>query len=61
MSQTLQFLAPVYIGETITANLTVIGINAPRKQVTFSASVVNQDGVEVVKGQTGAMIEAFSD
>jgi len=61
MSQTLQFLAPVYIGETVTANLTVIGVNAPRKQVTFSATVVNQDSVEVAKGQTVAMIEAFSD
>jgi 3-hydroxybutyryl-CoA dehydratase len=60
MGQTLQFLAPVYVGDTLTASLRVISVNAPRGQYTFAASVKNQDGVEVVKGETRAMVEAFA-
>ena len=61
MGQTLNFLAPAFLGDTLTANLKVIGMNAPRRQVTFLSTVVNQDGVEVVKGETRAMIEDFED
>lgn len=60
MGQTLQFLAPVYLGDTITAQLRVIGMNAPRGQVTFAATVTNQDGVQVLKGETQAMIEPYA-
>ena len=61
MGQTLNFLAPAYLGDTLTANLKVIAMNAPRRQVTFLSTVVNQDGVEIVKGETRAMIEDFAD
>lgn len=60
MGQTLRFLAPVYLGDTLTAELRVTGMNAPRRQVTFGARVVNQDGVEVLRGETQAMIEPYA-
>ena len=61
MSQTLNFIAPVYLGDTITARLQVISLNAPRRQVTLKATVVNQDGVEVLNGQSQVMIEPYED
>ena len=61
MGQTLNFLAPVYLGDTVTAKLNVISTNAPRRQATLLATVVNQDGVEVLKGESRIMIEAYED
>lgn len=59
--QTLKFLAPVFLGDTLTAELRLIGMNAPRRQVTFGARVVNQQGVEVLRGETQAMIEPYAE
>ena len=61
MGQSLRFLAPVYLGDAITAKLSVISINAPRRLVTLKASVVNQDGQEVLTGQSEVMIEPYED
>ena len=61
MGQSLRFLAPVYLGDAITAKLSVISINAPRRLVTFKACVVNQDGQEVLTGQSEVMIEPYED
>ncbi|MBM3947342.1 MAG: MaoC family dehydratase [SAR202 cluster bacterium] len=61
MSQTLRFIAPVYLGDTLTAQLKVTGMNVPRRQVTFSARVINQNKVEVLQGETQAMIEPYAE
>ncbi len=61
LGQTLNFLAPVYLDDTVTAKLNVISTNAPRRQATLLATVVNQDGVEVLKGESRIMIEAYED
>jgi len=61
MGQSLRFLAPVYLGDAITAKLSVISINAPRRLVTLKASVVNQDGQEVLTGQSEVMIEPYEE
>ena len=61
MGQSLRILAPVYLGDAITAKLSVISINAPRRLVTLKASVVNQDGQEVLTGQSEVMIEPYED
>ena len=61
MNQSLNFIAPVYLGDTLTARLQVISLNAPRRQVTLKATVVNQDGVEVLNGQSQVMIEPYED
>ena len=61
MGQTLNFLAPVYLGDTVTAQLRIISMNAPRRQATLLAKVVNQDGVEVLNGESKIMVEAYSE
>ena len=61
MGQTLNFLAPVYLGDTVTAKLSVISMNAPRRQATLLATVTNQDGAEVLKGESRIMVEPYED
>ncbi len=61
MGQTLNFLAPVYLGDTVTAKLSVISTNAPRRQATLLATVTNQDGAEVLKGESRVMVEPYED
>ena len=59
IGQTLNFLAPVYVGDTITARLRVISVNVPRRQATLLANVSNQDGVEVLTGESRIMVEPY--
>ena len=47
-SDTFNFLAPVHIGDTITATLTIAEIDLPRRAVRLDGQCVNQDGVAVV-------------
>jgi 3-hydroxybutyryl-CoA dehydratase len=49
--QEMNFLAPVRIGDTITARATVIGINAEKNKVTMKTECVNQEGTVVIDGQ----------
>lgn len=50
MSQSLKFLAPVYLGEKITATVEVVEIREDKPIVTLQTSAVNDDGVIVIKG-----------
>ena len=61
MGQSLKFLAPVYLGDSVTAKLSVISINVPRRLVTLKASVVNQKGEEVLTGQSEVMVEPYEE
>lgn len=50
VSQTLKFIRPVYIGDTVTATVKVVTIDQRRRIVVFdTACVVN--GKEVISGQ----------
>lgn len=51
MSQSLKFVAPVFIGDEITAEVEVINKRDDRNIVTLKTTVVNQDGKEVVNGE----------
>lgn len=51
MSQSLQFKAPVFIGDTITATVEVTAYRAERGIATLATTCVNQDGVIVVQGE----------
>lgn len=55
VSQTLKFKAPVHIGDTITARITVKELNAERNRVTFDTICENQDGTVVVTGEACLM------
>jgi 3-hydroxybutyryl-CoA dehydratase len=47
----LDFLAPVRIGDTITARVEVVEIIAEKNRVRLKVSCVNQEGVVVVAGE----------
>jgi 3-hydroxybutyryl-CoA dehydratase len=51
MSQEVRFLAPVKIGDTITAIAEVAEIDAGKKRVRLKTWCVNQEGSTVIDGQ----------
>ena len=44
-SDSFNFLAPVHIGDTITATLTIAAIDAAQRELRLDGACVNQDGV----------------
>lgn len=51
MSQSLTFLAPVAIGDTITATVEVIEILSEKKRVRLKTVCTNQEGREILTGE----------
>jgi len=51
MEQTLRFLKPVFIGDTITASAEITDLNPEKYRVSLSTSCANQDGVAVIEGE----------
>ena len=51
VSQHLDFLAPVRIGDTITASIEVSEIMEAEKRARLKTTCVNQDGVKVLDGE----------
>ena len=51
MRQTLNFLAPVRIGDTVTAIVSVIEKLEEKKRVRLATTCVNQNGVTVLEGE----------
>ncbi|WP_376793298.1 MaoC family dehydratase [Thermoflexus sp.] len=51
LSQSLQFVRPVYPGDTITATVEVIRIREDKPIVTLATRCVNQNGEEVLRGE----------
>lgn len=51
IQQVLNFLAPVGIGDTITATAEVIDINTEKKRVRLKTVCTNQDGTVVLDGE----------
>lgn len=50
LSQTLQFKAPVYPGDSITTTVEVKNVRPDKPIVTLATSCKNQDGVVVLEG-----------
>jgi 3-hydroxybutyryl-CoA dehydratase len=55
VSQTLNFMAPVLIGETITAVVTVTAIDERRRRVTLKTQCLNGDKV-VIDGEAQILV-----
>jgi 3-hydroxybutyryl-CoA dehydratase len=58
LSQTLQFKAPVFIGDTITATVEVTQVREGKGIVTLNTTCVNQDGSVVLTGEAVVLAPA---
>ena len=50
LKQELSFLAPVHIGDTITARVEILELNTEKNRVRLKTTCSNQDGVMVLEG-----------
>jgi len=57
LSQTLNFKAPVYPGDTITATIEVKALHASKPIATLATTCANQDGVVVLEGEAVVLYE----
>jgi 3-hydroxybutyryl-CoA dehydratase len=51
LNQSLKFVAPVYLNDTVTARVTVTGIREDKPIATLETVCVNQRGEPLVKGE----------
>lgn len=51
LGQTLKFLAPVHIGDTITVNVETITVREDKRIVTLHTECINQHGKSVLVGE----------
>lgn len=50
MSQSLKYLAPAYLGDTLTAEIEVVELKADKPVCRLRATIRNQDGIAVLEG-----------
>ena len=56
LSQTMKFVAPVFIDDTVTATATVTNIREGKNIVTLETVCTNQNGETTLKGEAVVMI-----
>ena len=56
LSQTLRFTAPVYLGDTVTARVTVKHVRGDKPVVTLETVCTNQRGERVVEGEAVVLL-----
>ena len=54
--QTLKFLVPVHIGDTITATAEIQSLDLDRNRVVLTTTCTNQDGRVVITGEATALL-----
>ncbi|MBM2826550.1 MAG: MaoC domain protein dehydratase [Dehalococcoidia bacterium] len=59
LSQNLRFRMPVYIGDTITAELEVTAVDQERRRVNLNTRCVNQNQEEIVTGDALVMLDKY--
>jgi 3-hydroxybutyryl-CoA dehydratase len=57
LSQTLRFLRPVKIGDTVRAIVEVKGVEPEKRTLTLETECFNQDGHAVVKGEAVIILD----
>ena len=55
LGQTLKFLAPVRVGDTLRISVTVSARNAEKKRLTLACTCTNQDGTTVISGEADVL------
>jgi 3-hydroxybutyryl-CoA dehydratase len=56
MSQFVKFLAPVFIGDTVTVTSEVVGKQEEKNRITVKSVIVNQEGKTVLEGEALIMM-----
>ena len=56
LGQMLQFVAPVYLDDTVMARVTVLKIREDKPIATLETVCVNQRGETLIKGEATALI-----
>ncbi len=56
LGQTLQFVAPVYLGDTLTVSATVAAYRSDKQILTLNTVVTNQLGRKVVAGEAVCLV-----
>ncbi len=56
MSQFVKFLAPVFIGDTVTVTSEVVGKQEEKNRITVKSVTVNQEGKTVLEGEALIMM-----
>ena len=51
MSQSLRYLAPTYLGDTLTAEIEVLAVKPDKPVCQLKATITNQDGTVVLEGE----------
>lgn len=59
--QTLKFLAPVHIGDTITATAEIKSLDLERNRVVLTTTCTNQEGTMVITGEATALLPKERD
>lgn len=57
LSQTLKFTAPVFLGDTLTARVTVTDIKEGKPIVTLETVCTNQNDETIVKGEAVVLVQ----
>jgi 3-hydroxybutyryl-CoA dehydratase len=57
LSQSLKFVAPVFAGDTITAELTVTRVREDKQVITLEGVARNQRGEVVITGESVVLVE----
>jgi 3-hydroxybutyryl-CoA dehydratase len=60
LSQSLRFVAPVFAGDTITAELTVTRVREDKQIITLEGVAKNQKGEVVITGQSVVLVEELT-
>ena len=58
LSQTLEFRAPVYLDDTVTARVAVTAVRSDKPIVTYRTACYNQDDDLLLEGQATCLIPA---
>ncbi len=59
LSQSLRFMRPVFVGDTITAEAEVTAVDAERRRVTLSTICVNQNQEQVLTGEALVLLDKY--
>jgi len=51
LSQSLKYLAPAYVGDTLTAEVEVLSLKPDKPVCQLKATIVNQDGTPLLEGE----------